>query len=228
MTTRRSNQALLALIVAVLIMPLAAANCQQSPRWYGGLEAGYNGGAGITARGLVLFPCSVLPAGVRIALSYSSTGPGDALAARRIFINDATNGVPEKSGRVWGLRGDVLIELDRAAANTTYLFTGLRRAGFVGNFKYIGGNEDFDIRSSHWGVGLGIENRLGISRKLALVLSGGLDYFFESTLTGHDTSYSPDGEDVNSRRDYRYHDADAAINQPQLELRLMIGFEYRL
>lgn len=56
----------------------------------------------------------------------------------------------------------------------------------------------------------------------------GADYFFHGTLTGHDTSYNPDGEDVNARSDYTYDDADKAIDQPELEFQAMFGFSYSL
>jgi hypothetical protein len=56
------------------------------------------------------------------------------------------------------------------------------------------------------------------------MLSAGLDYFFSSRLTGHDTSYSE--SNVNPRNDYTYSDADAAVGQPKLEPLLMLGMRY--
>lgn len=63
--------------------------------------------------------------------------------------------------------------------------------------------------------------------KADFVIGAGMDDFFDAQLKGHDTAYSPDGEDVNPRNDYTYTDADEAINQPSLELRFMIGVNYR-
>lgn len=56
---------------------------------------------------------------------------------------------------------------------------------------------------------------------------GGLDYFIASTLTGHDTSYGPDGDGVNERDGCTWDDANEAINQPGLEPRLLAGVNYR-
>jgi hypothetical protein len=59
-----------------------------------------------------------------------------------------------------------------------------------------------------------------------LIFSFGYDYFFISTLYGHDTSYSPDGENVNGREDFTFQDADNAINQPKHNVKAMIGLSY--
>lgn len=65
-----------------------------------------------------------------------------------------------------------------------------------------------------------------VSHKVDLVFHLGVDYFFESTLSGHDTKYSPDGDNSNARDGYTYEDADAGINQPKVEPRMMMGFAY--
>ncbi|MFH2055428.1 MAG: hypothetical protein ABIJ61_05675, partial [bacterium] len=159
---------------------------------------------------------------------YAAVRAGNSAAAREFFINDATNGVPETKGRWWDVRLDVLWPFARGKSSRTFLVTGLRHVSFTGNFKYVGGNEDFDVRSNQWGLGAALEHRIGIGPRLMLVLGGGLDYYFESRLQGHDTSYSPNGDDVNARKDFTYADADAAIDQPRLEPRLTIGFSYLL
>ena len=94
------------------------------------------------------------------------------------------------------------------------------------NFKFIGGNEDFDVTSNQWGLGIGLEGYFNITQNLQFVLAGGVDYFFAATLSGHDTKYSPDGDDVNPRNDYTYDDADDAINQLSWEPRAIIGLSY--
>jgi hypothetical protein len=63
---------------------------------------------------------------------------------------------------------------------------------------------------------------------MSLLLAGGAEYFFDSRLTGHDTSYSPDGDNVNPRKDYTYNDADDAVDQPVLRPIALLGFSYRL
>lgn len=66
-----------------------------------------------------------------------------------------------------------------------------------------------------------------MTRTLDLMIITGLDYYFQSRLKGHDTAYSPDGEDVNPREDYTFSDADNAINQPGFEACIMFGVAYR-
>jgi hypothetical protein len=163
---------------------------------------------------------------LRFAVGYTSCEPGDAADARRIFINDATNGTPEEKGWYWDYRFDLMYKFAVRSAADLYVTGGVRYAQFTGNFKFIGGNEDFDVTSDQWGLGLGLEGYFDISTRFQFVLSGGFDYYFDSTLKGHDTEYSPDGDDVNPRDDYTYEHASEAINHPELEGRLMLGVSY--
>jgi len=62
-----------------------------------------------------------------------------------------------------------------------------------------------------------------------------LDFYLPSTLTGHDTSYSPDNDNVNPRRDilnddvyFIYKDANRAIKQPMFMPRIMMGVNFSL
>ncbi len=62
------------------------------------------------------------------------------------------------------------------------------------------------------------------------MISAGVDYYIPSTLHGHDTSYSPDNDNVNARNDnenddvpFTYKDANEAIDQPGLMPYAMIG-----
>ena len=48
------------------------------------------------------------------------------------------------------------------------------------------------------------------------------------TLSGHDTSYGPDGQYVNDREGYTYTDADNAVNQPKFQPMLMVGLTYQV
>ena len=60
-----------------------------------------------------------------------------------------------------------------------------------------------------------------------MILTAGIDYYFSCTLSGHDTAYSPAGDDVDPREDYyTYADADAAVGQPKLTPLLMLGVSY--
>lgn len=156
-----------------------------------------------------------------------TSDPGSSPDARRIFINNATNGTPEKQGWFWEYRFDFMYRVNWLSLQRLYLFAGPRYETFTGNFKYIGGNEDFDVTTNQWGIGTGLQGFFSISPTLDFTLSAGVDYYFSSMLKGHDTEYFPDGEDVNPREDYTYSDADKAINQPGILLQLMIGISYK-
>jgi hypothetical protein len=166
------------------------------------------------------------PVTARLGIGYTSLDAGEPLDARSVFINDATTGVPQESGRAWSLEFDVLYPVRVFSLRRSHAYGGIRYAHFNGNFKFVGGNEDFDVTSNHWGIGAGLESYFWMSRKIDLVVSAGLDYFFSSRLSGHDTSYSPDEANVNPRNEYTYSDADAAVGQPKLEPLIMFGFRY--
>jgi len=198
----------------------------QKAHFSAGLLVGYSSGFSIQGYGLAANFAKGFPLRARLGIGYVATEPGDALAARRIFINDATNGIPEESGRTWEFKFDLQYPVSLLSMERSFLYGGVRYARFTGNFKFVGGNEDFDVTSNHWGLGAGLESYFTVSPRLDMVLTAGLDYFFSSTLSGHDTAYSPEGEDQNPRNDYTYTDADAAIGQPRLDPILMLGFAY--
>ncbi|MBD3257469.1 hypothetical protein GF377_03470 [candidate division GN15 bacterium] len=218
---------LLILFCAVPASAQDAAVNRPGPELSGGVVLGYYGGFGIHVNGMVSNLAQDFPMSIRFGLGYASVAPGEAAAARRIFINDATNGVPEKSGRLYDFRMDLMYPIKVLKLKRAFLFGGPRYGRFVGNFKYIGGNEDFDVKSNQWGFGAGIETFFAMSPVLDLVLTAGVDYYTDATLTGHDTSYNPDGDNANPRDDYTYDDADEAIDQPAFEPRIMMGFRYR-
>ena len=166
------------------------------------------------------------PLNLQFGLAYTALDPGNAADSRKIFINDATNGDPEKAGWMWDFRFDLQYQVNWLSMQRAYLYGGPRYAFFTANFNFIGGNEDFDITSSQWGIGLGLKSYFEMSRNLDFVASAGFDYYFDSELSGHDTRYNPDGENVNPRNDYTYADADAAVNNPDFQLRLMLGVRY--
>ena len=192
-----------------------------------GMQAGANGGPGMQFQTGVEKIAKGFPFILRIGIGYTGKEPGNAADARKIFINNATNGIPEKKGRTLDARLDFLYPVNWFSWNHLYFVAGPRLSWFKGNFKYIGGNEDFDVKSKQWGLGIGLEKLYAMSPKIDLVLGVGFDYYKKSTLQGHDTSYSPDGETVNGREDYEFEDADKAIHQPYVIPRAMIGVNYR-
>jgi len=216
------------LFAAILVAVVAAslAGSADAARFSAGFQAGYRGGVGAEVNGMVADFAKGFPMALRVAVGYSVREPGNANDARRIFINDATNGTPEESGRFWDYRFDLMYDTGWHSSADIYVTGGVRYSQFTGNFKFIGGNEDFDVTSNQWGIGAGLEGYFDITSKLQFVLGGGIDYFFNSTLKGHDTEYSPDGDDVNPRHDYTYEEANRAINQPKWVGRALIGLSY--
>ncbi len=193
----------------------------------GGISVGYSGGFGMQGSLLISNFAQDFPLSARFALGYSTLNPGDPWAARRIFINDATNGVPVTNGTDWTLRMDLLYRVPFLSLKRFYLFGGVRYSSFSGEFDFIDGNEFFKIDSNQWGLGLGGESYFTLVPGFDLVFTAAADYYFNSTLDGHDTSYSPDGTSINPTHNYTYANADQAINQPKIVLRTMIGFNYR-
>ena len=189
----------------------------------GGLSLGYSMAPGAETSIEAADFAEGLPFSLRLGLSYGRPEGGDAADARRVFINDATNGTPEASGRVWIGRLDLVRKLESGPLGKVRIYAGPRLALFKGNFQFIGGNEDFDVNSRHWGWGGGLEKSWTMTPSIDFVVGGGIDWFLDAQLEGHDTSYDPDGENDNPRNDYDYDDADEAIAQPDLEWRLSIG-----
>ncbi|MCA0132763.1 hypothetical protein LBU54_09220 [Winogradskyella sp. D23] len=200
-----------------------------------GINVGFNRGLGFQTTLTAIKPIESLPVHFRVGVGYTSLDPGSSADARRIFINNATNGVPQEKAKAFDYRFDFLWETNLFNLNEAYIVFGPRYSSFRANFKYIGGNEDFDVTSRQFGIGLGAETHFKISERLDLVALAGLDYFFNNTLKGHDTSYSPDNDNVNPRndnqnnnREFEFSDANDAINQPGLMPRIMLGIVYSL
>ena len=198
------------------------------------VQAGMNRGFGLGSNILLKNFSQGFPFEFRLGLGYTWLNPGKSADARRIFINDATNGTPEKKGHNLDLRLDLMKSATIIGHTPAYWYFGPRYSFFKGNFKYIGGNEDFDVTSKQFGIGTGIESRYQMTSKFTFVISAGLDYYFPALMKGHDTSYAPDNDNVNTRtnRDtgekYTYKDANKAIYQPYLMPRLQLGIQWEL
>lgn len=185
--------------------------------------AGYKGGLGFKASGTVGNFASGFPLSLEFGVGHTRLDPGNSADARKIFINDATDGTPEKSGWMWDFRMDFLYRLRILGLQDAYAYAGVRYSMFTGNFKYIGGNEDFDVTCNQWGWGAGMKANFAMGKRVAFTLAAGFDHYPSAKLSGHDTSYSPDGETVNGRKNYTFEDANAAINQPVFQPLLMAG-----
>jgi hypothetical protein len=57
-----------------------------------------------------------------------------------------------------------------------------------------------------------VGSRFPVGRRLLLVATGGLDYYPAAKLTGHDTTYQSNSDNVNQREDDSYSGADEAIS----------------
>jgi hypothetical protein len=209
-----------------LILGTGSVDRAAAADWKCHFLAGYAGGPGgqiALAAGPV---APALPLALRFGIGCASREAGKAGEARRIFINDADNGTPEKHGHDWVWRFDLVAPV--AGSSGWAVHAGPRYSRFTANFKYVGGNEDFDVRCGQWGLGGGAEYAVPVDARVELRAEAGVDYYFAATLEGHDTAYSPDGDHVNPREGYGYTDADRAIGQPKTEWRLMVGAGFRL
>lgn len=129
---------------------------------------------------------------------------------------------------MWDYRLDFLYRIRLLSLDNADLYGGPRYVRYTTNFKFIGGNEDFDVTSRQWGLGVGLSSGFPMDSRSSLIDGGGGDYYFSSTLAGHDTAYSPDGEHRNGRKDFGYEAADAAIDQPEIDFQILIGVQHEL
>ena len=171
---------------------------------------------------------------IRRLLDAPQLSWGVAFLAERSFSSSTTyavsepiTGTPEEAGWAWDVRLDFLYDLKLLKASRTFLFAGVRGSFFTDNFNFVGGNEDFDVTTEQIGLGAGLKGVFAMGRQMDLILSVGGDYFVPASISGHDTSYGPDGEDVKPREGYDYQDADAAVNQPKFQPSILVGVGYR-
>lgn len=188
--------------------------------------AGWQGGAVLRVTASATHVVPRIPLAFDLGIGHAFIDPGDAALARRVFINENTNGTPEKSGGVWDLRLDGVWGLKLGPLQDFGVFGGLRYSMYSGRFTYVGGNEDFVVTSNAWGIGVGARGSLPINAHFSLSASVGLDWFPTQTLEGHDASYSSNNVN-NGRGTYTWADADRAINQPWLLPSLLVGVTWR-
>ena len=151
-------------LFATLILTLSP-RVSQGMDTFGSLSAGYKSGLSLRGTmGLSGF-AQGFPLSIEFGISYTSVDAGDPFPARRIFIADATNGTPEKYGTTWDLRLDFLYNLNLKGPKAIYVFAGPRFAMFDAHFHYVGANEEFDVTSNPWGIGLGMKGLFAISNR---------------------------------------------------------------
>ena len=193
----------------------------------GEVYTGYFAGVGLHVAATVNHFADGFPFQLRLGLGYAWVPTGDAMRARRVFIDQNTNGSPRGHGKMWDARVDILMPIKLFSLKRSRLFFGPRKASYTAYFEYIGGNETFDVISKPWGVGGGLETSYALSPRVDMIVTAGADYYFRSLLTGHDTYYRPNGDDLNAKEDFTYKDADEAVAQPNLNSRIMFGVAYR-
>lgn len=212
-------------VLAALASTVPARAAMQSSS---SLSVGAGGGIGAEGSVTAYDVAQGFPFSVRFGVSLLSLDPGDAVFARRVFVNEATNGSPEKSGHRWDFRLDLRRPLHGARDQGIYAFAGPRLSLFRSTFTYAGGNEVFDVITNQWGFGGGFEGVYPMGPSVALNVQLGADLFANAPLIGHDSTYAPDGTIVNGKEDFSYKSADQAISQPRLVPRIMVGISHRL
>ena len=209
----------------VLVIILAATPPSQATDFTAGLDLGTEAGFGVHAHGTFRHFTRDLPLSARFTIGYHKTNAGDPYAARRVFINDNTNGTPEDSAKYLQFRFDLTFPLLKIGGQQLHLFGGPRYAKYTAEFVYVGGNEDFEVRSNPWGLGLGLESFFPINGRTDFLIRLGVDHFLPADLAGHDTTYTPDGDHINPRDGYDYDSADEAVDQPKTEILVMLGLQ---
>lgn len=203
--------------------PLAA-----NPKFSLGVLFGYTGNFGMNISGTISEFSYDIPLSIKFSGGYNVREAGNPVDARKIFINDNTNGDPDKSGHSIDLRLDFAYPINLFSIRKSLFYVGPRYSMHTSTFDFVGGNEFFDISTSQFGLGAGLETYFGISPNLSFVFSGGFDYYFDSQIGGHDSFYNPDGTDISGREGFTYQDAAKSINQPKYEFRFMAGLSFGL
>lgn len=193
---------------------------------FGSFLIGYKSGIDLRASAGVANFAMGFPLALEFAISYARVDAGDPFPARKVFIADATNGTPEKSGVTWDLRMDFLYPFRVSGVKAISVFAGPRFSMFDAGFHYVGANEEFDVTSNQWGLGFGMKGQFAVSNRVDLTLSAGLDNYFAAPLHGHDTTYTPDDQNVNPKENFTYKDASKVVNAPRLQAVMLIGLTY--
>jgi len=106
---------------------------KSSLKYSAGIITGYNRGFGIQTNLTAYNFGPTFTAKLRFGIGLSLIDPGNAADARRIFINNATNGVPEKNGRSFDFRLDFMFPKTIFGDKNSYLVLapGFPRSGVI-------------------------------------------------------------------------------------------------
>lgn len=216
------------ILISAEVFSQKAPPLYSNPKFSFGIMTGYTRNFGINVSGTISEFSYDIPLTIKLSAGYNFRDAGNPWDARKIFINDNTNGDPDKSGHAIDFRLDFAFPVNLLAIRKSLLYVGPRYSMTTSTFEFIGGNEFFDITASQFGLGTGLDLYFGINPSLSFVVSGGFDYYFGSKVGGHDSFYMPDGTDINGRQGYTYEDAAKSVNLPKYELRLMAGLNFGL
>jgi hypothetical protein len=230
MLSRNKTLILATLAVAVVSVPAHAL------QKYSDILAGYYAGPSVSATMGFTDIFSKVPIAFEGGIGHSWTNPGDPALARDVWINGTDTGDEDaqKDGSVWDLGLNAVYPLNQTYGPVKFfVFAGPRYAHFDGHFEYVGGNEDFDVIANSWGLGGGLRGVLPLSKNFNAVLQLGLDYYFPTSIYGHDATYYPNNANINARNNqeegnntYTYADATNAVNVPRIRPRVMIGIQF--
>ena len=218
----------MSIVFAVLTLVASASPAGATMQTATGLSLGVNGGLGPEVSITAYDIAQGFPFSVRVGAALLSEDAGDAVLARQVFVNNATNGSPEKSAHRWDLRLDLRHQIRGSRFHGAWGYFGPRLSLFRATYNYAGGNETFDVTTNQWGFGGGIEALYPMGAAVDLSVSVGLDGYANADFIGHDSTYSPDNSNVNPKETFGYAAADQAVNQPRVAPRLMVGLTRRL
>lgn len=156
--------------------------------------------------------------------------PGNATEARKIFINDNGGGQIEKFGESYKISLEVGYTWIKSENFSVDFSTSGLLDFYSANFAYIGDNEVFAVKTSAYGLGAGVALKVPISKTdNFFFIRTGVEYYFKSSIKAHGTYiYTVDGKDDNPRNDYTYEDADGVINQPAMNIYVLLGVIYKI
>lgn len=124
------NVFLCALFLVLNLTAFAQDSNNNQSNFSTGFFTGYNSGLGFQANLTAHKPLESSNIDIRFGVGYTSLDPGNSADARRVFINNATNGVPEEKGKSFDYRLDVLIPSSIFNFKESYLLFGPRYSSF--------------------------------------------------------------------------------------------------